>query len=59
MKEILTRYSTLRYVAQNLAAEHYERYFDKIFHFNVAQNLAAEHYERYFDKIFHFNVAQN
>ena len=40
--------------AQNLVAEHYERYSDMIFHFKAAQNLVAEHYERYSDMIFLF-----
>ena len=34
--------------AQNLVAEHYERY----------QNLVAEHYERYFKMIFHFKTVK-
>ena len=30
--------------SQILVAEHYERYFDIIFHFKTDQNLVAEYY---------------
>ena len=52
-------FSASRRLKTWLYIEHYERYFDMIFHFKAAQNLVVEHYERYFNMIFHFNVAQN
>ena len=40
-------------MAQNMVAEHYERYFDIIFNFKAKQNLVVELiYERDFDMIF-------
>ena len=45
--------------AQNLAAEHYEKYFDLNFHFKLPQNLVSKHYERDFVMNFHLGASQN
>ena len=59
MKEILIWFYTLRSLkSQDLVAEHYEWYFDMIFHFKADQNISAEYYERDFRIIFHFKMVQ-
>ena len=51
MKTILTWFSTSK-TLKNLIAEHYERDFDMIFHFNAAKNFVADYEERDFELIF-------
>ena len=56
MKEILTKFSTLRRIKTSYR---YERYLDIIFHYKAGQNLVTEQYERDFEMIYYFKVAQN
>ena len=54
MKDILTWFSTLGWIAEN-----YKKGFYTIFRFKADKNFVAEHYEIDFVMMFHIKVAQN